>query len=186
MAAAVVASLARAGAPRTTPDATLREPGDGHVMLGGADGAATRAAAGERTVQWRDIPLLDGRVLPAAELRHAPVVVEYWASWCPFCARQNPHLQALWEAQRAHGLRMVTFSIDRDPQAARRYLATHGYTFPAAMASHDAQRWFGPRRGLPMLYVVDGNGRIVVEEPGEMFPEDVAALARFAPDVPHA
>jgi len=46
------------------------------------------------------------------------------------------------------------------------------------------RHWFGPRRGLPMLYVVDASGRVVAEEAGEMFPEDVAALARFAPGRP--
>jgi thiol-disulfide isomerase/thioredoxin len=131
-------------------------------------------------IDWRDVSLLDGSVLRADTLRNRPVVVEFWASWCPFCGRQNPHLQALWNAQRARGLRMLTFSIDRDPAAARAYIAEHDYTFPAAMASAQSERWFGPRKGLPMLYVVGAGGRIVFEEPGEMFPEDIAALARFA------
>ena len=55
----------------------------------------------------------------------------------------------------------------------------HGYTFPAAMAGADARRWFGEREGLPEIYVVD-RGAIVFRELGEMFPEDVAALGRFA------
>ena len=132
-------------------------------------------------VEWRDVTLLDGSHVRADWLRNAPVVVEFWASWCPFCARQNPQLQALWDAQRANGLRVLTFSIDRDPGAARRYVADHRYTFPAALQSAQSARSFGPRRGLPMLYVVDPAGRIVVEEAGEMFAEDVAALARYAP-----
>ena len=131
-------------------------------------------------IAWTDVTLLDGSVLRADTLRGHPVVVEFWASWCPFCGRQNPHLQALWNAQRARGLRMLTFSIDRDPAAARAYVAGHGYTFPAAMASPQSERWFGARKGLPMLYVVGAGGRIVFEEAGEMFAEDVAALARFA------
>jgi hypothetical protein len=48
------------------------------------------------------------------------------------------------------------------------------------MASAQSERWFGARKGLPMLYVVGADGRIVFEEAGEMFPEDVAALARVA------
>ena len=35
-------------------------------------------------------------------------------------------------------------------------------------------------QGLPELYVVDRDGRIVFKEAKEMFPEDVQALARFA------
>ena len=131
-------------------------------------------------VDWADVLLIDGSVLRAESLRAQAVVVEFWASWCPFCARQNPHLQALWDAQRDKGLRVLTFSIDREAAIARSYVTEHRYTFPVAMASGQSTRWFGVRRGLPMLYVVGADGHIVFEEAGEMFPEDVAALARFA------
>ena len=59
-------------------------------------------------------------------------------------------------------------------------MGEHGFTFPAAMATAQSNRWFGPRSGLPELYVVDRGGRIVFKEANEMFPEDVRALARFA------
>lgn len=174
-----LAALAAAGVGGGSPAALAARPGaDGSSGDAGAGGSGGRA---QSMVAWRDVTLLGGRVLPASALRGAPVVVEFCASWCPFCARQNPHLQALWEAQRDHGLRVLTFSIDKDPAAARAYLRTHRYTFPAAMDAPVTRHWFGPRRGLPMLYVVDASGRVVAEEAGEMFPEDVAALARFAP-----
>jgi thiol-disulfide isomerase/thioredoxin len=149
------------------------------ATLGLAAGASTRAQ-GEARVVWRDITLLDGRTLPAKELARKVVVVEIWASWCPFCARQNPHLQKLHEATRDTDLQILTFTIDERPADAVKYLKAHGYTFPAAVATPQVEAWFGRRRSLPELYVVDANGRIVQREPGEMFPEDVAALARYA------
>ena len=128
-----------------------------------AKGAA--AKVGDR-VDWRDVTLLDGTTLPASLLENGPpVVVEIWASWCPFCKRQNPHLQALAERHRGT-LTVLALSIDKDPDEARAYLKEHGYSF-------------AKREGLPEIYVVDG-GRIVFREIGEMFPEDVAALGRFA------
>ena len=51
------------------------------------------------------------------------------ASWCPFCARQNPHFKELYAAQAGRGLEFLTFSIDRDPAKARAYMAEHRYTF---------------------------------------------------------
>ncbi len=131
------------------------------------------------TVAWRDVTLLDGSKLGARTLADGPpVVVEFWASWCPFCKRQNPHLQALAERHRG-ALTVLALSIDKDPEKARAYMKEHGYTFAAAMAGEDGARWFGKREGLPEIFVVD-RGRIVFREIGEMFPEDVAALGRFA------
>ncbi|MEO8346547.1 MAG: TlpA disulfide reductase family protein [Betaproteobacteria bacterium] len=140
---------------------------------------ALAAAPGDRVV-WEDVTLLDGRKLPASALTGRVVVVEIWASWCPFCAQQNPLLQALYDAQRGRGLDFLTFSIDREPAKALAYLSKHRYTFPAAMASRQSEKWFGPREGLPELYVVDRDGRIVFREIKEMLPEDVRELARFA------
>ena len=141
--------------------------------------AAHAAVPGDR-VEWKDVRLLDGRILPASALDGRVVVVEIWASWCPFCGQQNPRLQELYDAQGGRGLEFLTFSIDREPAKARAYMREHGYTFPAAMATAQSNKWFGPRKGLPELYVVDRDGRIVFKEANEMFPEDVRALARFA------
>ena len=153
-------------------------------MLAAAFGAlaldpALAAAIGDR-IEWSDVALLDGRTLPASALAGRVVVVEIWASWCPFCKRQNPLLQQLYAAQRGRGLEFLTFSIDREPAKARAYMAENKYTFPAAMATVESEKWFGPREGLPELYVVGRDGRIVFKEAKEMFPEDVQALARFA------
>ena len=65
-------------------------------------------------------------------------------------------------------------------QAAQEYLAKRGYTFNVAMRSADVDRWFGRNRTLPETYVVDASGKVVFVHRGEMFPEDIAALARFA------
>ena len=142
-------------------------------------GEGLAAAIGD-PVAWTDVTLLDGRVLPATALKGRVVVVETWASWCPFCARQNPHFQELYATHAGRGLEFLTFSIDRDPAKARAYMVEHRYTFPAAMATARSERWFGPRRGLPEVHVVDPGGRIVFMEAQEMFPEDVRALARFS------
>ncbi len=140
---------------------------------------ALAAAVGDR-VEWRDVTLLDGRLLPASALAGRVVVVEIWASWCPFCKRQNPVLQQVYDAHGGRGLEFLTFSIDREPAKARAYMAENKYTFPAAMATAQSEKWFGPREGLPELYVVDRDGRIAFKEAKEMFPEDLHALVRFA------
>ncbi len=71
-------------------------------------------------------------------------------------------------------------SIDRTEHAARDYLARRGYTFNVAMQTTADRPWFGPHRTLPETYVVDRTGRIVFVQRGEMFPEDIAALGRYA------
>lgn len=143
---------------------------------------ALAQSAGEvgSAVAWRDVQLIDGRRLKAAELNGSAVVVQIWASWCPFCAAQNPHVQKLHDAYSSRGLKVLAFSIDQTEQAAKEYVARRGYTFNVAMRSDDVDRWFGRNRTLPETYVVDAKGKVVFVHRGEMFPEDIAALSRFA------
>lgn len=127
-----------------------------------------------------DVPLLDGGAFRAAEAKGQLVVLYWWASWCPFCAMQSPHVQKLWDAQRARGLRMLALSIDKQPEAARNYLRQRGYTFPAAWSSPEVTRAMPkPGKALPVTCVIGRDGRVLVAEDGQMFPEDVEEIARF-------
>ena len=138
------------------------------------------ARAEQAPLRWTDITLVDGRVLRAADLQRQTVVVQMWATWCPFCMKQNPHIQKLHEAARGRGLLVLGLTLDKSTQPVRDYMDRRGYTFAAALAGPQVEQWFGRRRTLPEVYVVDPAGRIVFREEGEMFPEDIAALLRFA------
>lgn len=149
------------------------------VSLAGAAGGAAALEVGD-TVRLPDVQTLDGRTLSAAALAGKPVVVEYWATWCPFCAMQNPRLQKLHERTRGTPLQVLAISIDKDPREAAGYMQKRGYTFPATMDSAALQAVFGKRKGLPELYVIDARGRVVQKEVGEMLEDEVAALERYA------
>lgn len=144
-------------------------------------GAAAALEVGD-TVRLPPVQLLDGRVLTPADLAGRPLVVEVWASWCPFCALQNPRLQKLFESTGGArgGLQVLAVSLDKDPRDASTYIAKHSYTFPAAMDTPALRAALGKRRGLPELYVIDAHGKVVQKEVGEMLEEEVAALARYA------
>lgn len=147
------------------------------IALGG--GVAPTAQGADAPLKWTDILLVDGRVLRAAELHRRTVVVQMWATWCPFCAKQNPHIQKLHAANH-DGLLVLTFALDKSEPPVRDYMAKRGYTFAAALNTPQTERWFGKRRALPEVYVVDPAGAVVFREQGEMFPEDIEALSRFA------
>jgi len=168
-----------ASAP-VTPVETVRPDPLRRSLLIGALAVPLGALAAAARVRWSDIELINGKQLTAAELRANAVVAQIWASWCPFCGAQNPHVQKLYDEQFANGLRVVAFSIDKTVQAARDYVEKRGYTFPVAMVTPQVEAWFGKRRTLPETYVVNRGGEVVFTQQGEMFPEDIAALARFA------
>jgi thiol-disulfide isomerase/thioredoxin len=138
-----------------------------------------RAEIGDRVV-WSDVRLHDGRTIRAGDLKGRTVVVEYWATWCPFCMKQNPHVQRLYEQHGGKGLTVLTISLDKSAEAVTEYQKKKGYTFPTVLESAQTKAWFPKRKGLPVVYVVDPAGVVVFHEAGEMFEEDILGLAKYA------
>lgn len=125
------------------------------------------------------LTLLDGAVLDLTALRGKVVVLEFWASWCPFCAKQNPLIEALYREYKTRGLEVVAVSIDKSRKAADEYMRKHRYSFKAGMISPAYEAIFKLRKGLPQTYVIGRDGRIAQLDMGEMFEEDIRAIARF-------
>ena len=130
------------------------------------------------TLAAPSLTLLDGSVWGPEQSRGKVLVLYWWASWCPFCAEQSPHIDALWRAHRSQGLELLALSIDKQPAAAGAHLKAKGYGFPAAMATQAAAVWPKPR-GLPVVVVRGRDGKVVFAESGSLFPEDVQGLKKF-------
>jgi peroxiredoxin len=125
------------------------------------------------------IDLLNGQSFDPAQTAGQPLLIYWWSSTCPFCALQSPSMDALWREQKSKGLKMVALSIDRKPEEASAYLAKRGYTFPVAWASPAWRLAFPKPKGLPITLLVGRDGRLRLAEKGQMFAEDVQAIAQL-------
>jgi thiol-disulfide isomerase/thioredoxin len=182
--------LNRDGAKHTV-DATRRAWMLGLAGLGMGGGLAGPASAQPTTSEQLSpisvgqrltvpaLELLSGGRFDPREAEGRALVLYWWASWCPFCAIQSPHMQALWQEQQARGLRMLGLSIDRTADDALRYWRAKGYSFPIAMVTPAVEQRLPKPRGLPAVVVRGRDGRVAQVESGQLFPEDVQQLARF-------
>ena len=143
-----------------------------------AQGAPAAPALGGR-LGLVDLPLIEGGTFRAAQAERQVVVVYWWASWCPFCAEMSPSVEKLWQAHRDRGLTVLGISIDRGIDAPREYRRRRGYTFPSALYQPAIEHALPKPNIVPVLWVRDRGGRLVLAERGQMFPEDVEQIARF-------
>ena len=126
-----------------------------------------------------EVTLFDGNVVTPRQADGNVLVVYWWASWCPFCAEQNPYMEKLWQSQRSRGLQMLALSIDRKRDDATQYLKKKGYTFPAGWVTPAIARALPKPKGLPVTLVRGRDGTVLQAEKGLLFPEDVEQLARW-------
>ena len=66
-----------------------------------------------------------------------------------------------------------------DTPDAEAYLRKKGYSFPAAWLSPELLKVYRKPEGLPVTVVRGKDGRVAQAEKGQLFPEDVANLARW-------
>ena len=112
-----------------------------------------------------DLPTLGGARLATADLHGAPVLVNFWASWCTPCLQEHPLLMELARA----GVKIVGINYKDDPASARRFLGRHGnpYTRVGIDRSGRTAIDFGVY-GVPETYVIDGAGKIAFRHVGPL------------------
>lgn len=101
---------------------------------------------------------LDGSRLGRADLRGKPLLVEFWATWCPPC---RGTLAWLGELRRRHQGRLdvVALAVESDPEPVRRIAASLDLPIHWAMAPPELVLEFGNLSAVPTLLLFDAEGR---------------------------
>jgi thiol-disulfide isomerase/thioredoxin len=123
----------------------------------------------------------EGGELAMALLRGRPLLLNFWATWCPPCVKEMPMIDAFFQAQRAANWQVVGLAVD-SPTPVREFLARVPVSFPiglAGMEGSELSRALGnPNGSLPFTVVLNQKGEVVVQKLGSIEPSDLAAWAR--------
>ncbi|MGR8997853.1 MAG: TlpA family protein disulfide reductase [Gammaproteobacteria bacterium] len=86
--------------------------------------------------------------------------VDFWASWCPPCAKSFPFMNDLDRDLKDSGLQVIGVNLDQAPEDAKAFLAKYPADFiVAADADEKCARGFDVK-AMPSSYLVDRNGVI--------------------------
>ena len=128
--------------------------------------------------QAPDFTLSDsqGNSVSLSDFQGAPLVVNFWASWCPPCRREMPSMERGAEWLRGFGARFITVNMGEDPDAVRRFLEKQGFSLPVLLDQDGtvASNW--GVNGLPVTFVLDPAGRIAYQALGPREWDDPVLL----------
>jgi peroxiredoxin len=116
------------------------------------------------------ITTLEGEKITLEQLRGKPVLVTFWATTCPGCVKEMPHLVELHQALAPGGLEIVAIAMAYDPEdQVREMVKLKNLPYKVARDSDgSAARAFGDVKLTPTSFLIDPSGRIVQQKLGEM------------------
>jgi len=108
--------------------------------------------------------LPDGRYTTLAELKGRPVLINFWATWCPPCRAEMPEL--LQAARDYPDLAMLAVNVAEKPALVSQFAEQFRMDVPVVV---DPQGAISDRygvRGLPTSIFLDADGKITDVMPG--------------------
>ena len=110
------------------------------------------------------LPTPEGDSLALSSLRGQVVLIDFWASWCGPCRRENPHVKKLYEKYKDKGFEIYGVSLDRDAEKWVGAIAQDGLPWHHVSDlrgwSSAAGRAYGVS-SIPQTFLIDAEGRIL-------------------------
>jgi len=134
-------------------------------------GVQAPLSGGDEKLKAADFELKDlqgGAVELSGLLGKAPIVINFWATWCKPCVKELPHLNKILKDYRDKGLEVLAISEDSpwSVSKVKSFITGNRYEFTVLLDTNgDVLRKYG-LLGTPYTYVLNAKGEILYKHFG--------------------
>ena len=120
----------------------------------------------------------EGGTLLMQEFQGKPLLINFWATWCPPCIEELPLIDAFYNRNKSKSLQVIGLAVDQ-PSMVRRYLTQKPFSFPVGLAGFNGTelgRTLGNAQSvLPFSVIFDAKGRLLAQKAGKLEQADLDA-----------
>ena len=100
------------------------------------------------------------------EFKGKPVIINFWATWCPPCREELPSMNRAWKKVKGEGIKMIAINVGEDEDAIFAFSGEYPIDFLVLLDQNteEINKW--PIKGLPTTFILDPQGRIVYQAVG--------------------
>ncbi len=121
------------------------------------------------------LPGLSGDTLSLNDYRGKPILINFWASWCPPCRSELPALQAAY-TKYGNDIGFVAVDVKENRDTVAAFIDDMGLTFPVALDAEGQIAQLYEIRGTPTTVFVAADGTVTARHVG---PLDEAAIDNY-------
>lgn len=122
---------------------------------------------------------MQGKLVTLESLKGKPVFLNFWATWCPPCVQEMPHIQAMYE-KYGDKMHFVVLNADASKEEVIEFMTEKGYKFPTYL-NHDNNsiNAYGIQ-SIPATFIIDAQGNLVKSEIGGLSKAQMESAIKAA------
>ncbi|WP_240919906.1 TlpA disulfide reductase family protein [Paraglaciecola sp. 20A4] len=104
-----------------------------------------------------------GNEVKSSDFAGKPLIIHFWATWCPYCKKLQPGLDKLYKKYQDQGLQMIAISLREDEGAKPQdELNARGMSFKTLINGDKVaiEKFFV--QGTPTTFFINAQGQVVV------------------------
>jgi thiol-disulfide isomerase/thioredoxin len=102
-----------------------------------------------------------GKTISLKDYEGQPVILHFWATWCPYCKKLQPKLVELEKKYQSSGIKLVSISFNEDEGAKPQdNINNRGYDFITAIKGELVAKEYGVS-GTPTTFFINRQGKAV-------------------------
>lgn len=127
---------------------------------------------------------LDNKSVTFAGYKGRPMIVNFWARWCPPCRVEIPELVDLQTRHKARGIEVIGVNLESDASPVRDFAKAYDINYPVLLTRDKGiallQALGNSNAGLPYTVVINRKGEIVASKLGRMNRAELEAASATA------